>query len=455
MPQLLTTVLNGGVNPGVSGTGARFSYAMCSYSPENSVGGFAFYDQNFAQPINWGTPTTTNNYGASSVVNMSDSTNLNYNSFFNWLASTGTQPGSNTTPNYMNATNSQGEFGNACIDVYSDGTFGRAQRSSSNNANKHYLNAYAINSDHSNKRIVYLLKSGVIDAVDRLYGTFNTSLDGTAPFTVTSLDASMQGSASYNHARRELTILSYVTSGGSFNVITFQNVDFNLYPSPAVALTQPGVVRVNSTVSMASNWGVNNSESYYNLKPIVTANGDVYVTVMFTSSSYALYRFTRSGTSAITATYLTAISLTTSYGLDQGFQYGNRQITSRDGSTVATFCPYYYYGAGVSCFMIDKTNNNYATYSNTSSSAGYAVVPFGNNGWAIGFNGNGYSSNWSGNRVQVVFTRNTTGGGFSQTGTTLYYPSFPIPNTTNYPGLAMTTDYMLLTGGSSGPKLAA
>jgi len=454
MPQLLTTVLNGGVNPGVSGTGARFSYALCSYNPSNGNGGFAFYDQNFAQPINLSYPSNYNSYGPSNIVYLTSGTYQNYSSQFSWVSDTSNQASSTSTSNYMNATNSQGEFGNSCIDIYSDGTFGSARRATSSNYNKYYLNAYAINSDHSNKRIVYLLNGGKITAVDRLFGNYTAPLDGTSAYTVSSLNTTMQGSASYNYARKELTILSYASTGGNFNVITFQNVDFNLYPDPSVALTQSGVVRVNSTVALTSSWGVNNNESYYNLKPIVTANGTVYVTVMFTSSSFALYSFTRSGTSAITGTYVTALSITTSYGFDQGFYYGQRQITSRDGSTVCTFCPYYYYGSGVEAFMIDKNNNTYSTYSNTDSSAGYGVVPYGNNGWAFGFNGNGYAGNYPGDYVSAVYTKNSAGG-FTQTGTTLYYPSFPAPNTTNYPGLAMTTDYMLLTGGTSGPKLAA
>lgn len=453
MPQILSTILSGGLTPGVVGTGARFSYGLTSYNPTNSVGGVQFYDSNFLVPINNGQYYSVNSWNVSTGIYLNNSTNQNYQSFFNWVADTTSNAGSTGTANYLNSTNSNGEFGNACVDIFSDGTMGRAQRMSNNSYNKHYLNLYAINSDHSNRRIVYLLTNGTIFAVDRLYGSYNARLEGTSSYTVSSLNTSMTGSASYNYARKELTILSFSATNGSYNVITFQNVDFNLYPDPSVALTQPGVVRVNSTVSLATSWAVNGGESYYNLKPVVTANGLVYVVVFFSSSSLALYSFTRSGTTAITATYVTALSTTTSYGVDQGIQYGLRPITSRDGTSVAVFCPYYYYGSGVECFMIDKTNNTYTTYSANDTGYGYTVLPYGNSGWAFYYNGNNYASNYSGGYITAVYTRNQAGG-FTNTGSSIYMPTHPAPNTTNYPGMSMVVDYMMLSGNPYGAKLA-
>ena len=456
MPQLLSSILNGGVTPGVAGTGARFSYALCSYSTSNGNGGFFFLDNNFGLPVNTGNPGTYNSSGASSGVYMASQAMQNYTYLGSGWTDTATSPSSSATSSYWNGTNCNGEFGNAGLDVYSDGTYARSQRTTSVSYNKHYLNSYAINSDHSNKRIVYLLTGGTIFAVDRLFGTYNSPLQGTSAYTITSLNGTMQGSASYNYARKELTILSYNTSGGSFNVITFQNVDFNLYPDPSIALTQSGVVRVNSTVSLASSWAVNNSESYYNLKPVVTANGNVYVVVMFSSSSQVLYTFTRSGTSASTATFVASNSLTTSYGLDQGLYFGQRQITSRDSTTVAIFCPYYYYGAGISCFMIDKAGNSYAQYINADTNYGWMCLPYQNNGWAFYYCGNGYASNWSGSYIYSIWVKApTTGFTNIMASTPLYMPGYPYPNTTNYPALTMTTDYMLLSGSTNGPKIAS
>lgn len=455
MPQLLTTTLNGGIDPGMAGTGSRSSYAMLSYNTPNGEGGYALFDSNWSNPINYGNSNSYNNYGASDMVYSSGGSYMNYNAMYYNGSSTSNSPSSNGTSSYINGTNAAGEFGNAMIDVYSDGTWAPQIRSSSTWTNKWRLNIAAINSDHSNKRNVYLLQNGIIRCVDRLYGNYNYPMAGTQDYTVTSLNSSMYGSASYHAGRKELTILSFSSSNGAYDVITFQNVDFNTYPSPNQALTQAGVVRVNSTVSMSSNWGVNNSESYYNLKPIVTDNGKVYVSVMFTSNNFTLYEFTRSGTSAITATYITAQSLTTSYGLDQGFYYGQRQMTSRDGSTVCTFCVYYYYGSGCMSYMINKTTNSYTAYNYTDTSYGHIPMPFGNSGWTFVYAGNLYSSNYSGGYVQATYDKAANNGsGFTQIGGNRYFTKFTAPNTTNYPGFTQTTDYMLLTGNPAGPKLA-
>ena len=451
----LSSLFTGGVDSGVTGTGKRVYYGMLSRNTSSTWHGAALFDRNFVGSIfNNGYPAAYNSYSPSHIIDNSSSTHSNYNSIWNNVyGGTQTTPSSSTTPNWVNSTNASGEFGNAMVDLYSDGTLSNIMsRYSGTTYVKHYLNAAAINSDHSNRRIVYLLISGVVRAVDRLFGSYHVCMSGTADYSVSSLNGSMYGSASYNQARKELTILSYSSSGGAFNVITFQNVDFDKYPDPYVALNRAEVVRVNSTVSLSSNWAVNNAESYYNLKPVVTDNGKVYVSVFFTSNNFTLYEFTRSGTSAITATYVTQLGTTTSYGFDQGSPYyGQRTIISRDGTTVATFCPYYYYGSGIRCFMIDKTNNTYATYSNNSSSAGIQTLPHSDSGWKFAFCSNGYAGNWTGNYILATYGRSPTGG-FQQTGTTQYFPYHTGPNTTNYPGFTQVVDYVLLPNNNYGPK---
>ena len=448
----LSNLFSGGIDSGTGGTGRRVYYAMLSRNTTSTWHGGAFYDRDFGSIFNTGYPASYTSV-PSHIQYHDSSTHSNYEQFWNNVYS-GTQStaSSSGTNNWVNSTNASGEFGNAMIDVYSDGTMAAASARYNDTYVKHYLNAGAINSDHTNRRVVYILYSGVIRAVDRLYGSYNTPMSGTADFSVASLNGSMYGSASYHRVRKELTILSYSSSGGAYNVFTFQNVDFDLYPDPNVALNRPEVVRVNSTVSLSSNWAVNNAESYYNLKPVVTDNGKVYVSVFFTSNNFTLYEFTRSGTSAITATYVTQLGTTTSYGFDQGSPYyGQRTIISRDGTTVATFCPYYYYGSGIRCFMIDKTNNTYATYSNNSSSAGIQTLPHSDSGWKFAFCSNGYAGNWTGNYILATYGRSPTGG-FQQTGTTQYFPYHTGPNTTNYPGFTQVVDYVLLPNNNYGPK---
>ena len=358
---------------------------------------------------------------------------------------------STSSGSYLSGTPIMGQFGNSALDIFSDGTWNNSGRASGAWDNKQYLNQYAIDSTHSDRRTVYLLVGNVIRAVDLLWGQHNYPRVGTRDYTVSSLNTSMRGCASYHAARKELTILSYVSSGGSYNVITFQNVDFDTYPDPYVTLNRPEVVRVNSTVSLASNWGTNNNESYYNLKPTVTDNGKVYVTVMFTSSSLALYEFVRNGTTAVNATYVTALSITTSYGIESGGTYGQRRITSRDRTSVICFTPYYYYHCGCMAYMIDRTNNTYSTYSNTGSSVGHQPMPWKDNGWVFAHCGNGFASNYSGNLIAATYEKAPTGG-FTQVGSTRYLPYHPGPNTTNYPGFTQVTDYDLLLPNNFGVK---
>ena len=449
----LSNLFNGGKDSGMSGTGRRSFYATLSRNTSSTWHGAAFFDRNVVGGIfNLGSPGDYYTYSPSHIVYNESSTYQYYNAIWGPVYSgTETQPGTTATSNWVNATNAAGEFGNAMIDAYSDGTLSNIYSRYNGAAEvKHYLNFSAINSDHSNKRIVYILRDSVIRAVDRLYGSYHVPMYNTADFTVPSLNSNMTGSASYHSGRKELTIISYVTSGGSFNCFTYSNVDFDKYPDPYVALNRAEVTRVDATLSLASNWG-NNSDSYYNLKPVTTDNGNVYVSVFNEGTSLILYQFTRSGTAAITGTYITQLSTTTSYGRDQGDNYGQKQITSRDGTSVATFCPYYYYSTGIKCYMIDKTNNTYNVYAQNGSSYGVACMPYGDAGWLFWYNGNNYASNYTGGYAIAHYTKKSTGGFSSQNGC-YYAPYHPGPNTTNYPGMTQVTDYMLLPSHVLGAK---
>lgn len=442
----------GGKDPGVQNSGRRAAYAMISCNTTSTWHGYALYDDNFQMPFNYGYPNTYNSYGPSHVVYLDSSTFLyGTNIFFDAnYTSSSTYASSNGTATYVNATPCFGEFGTAAIDIFSDGSFGRPSRMSGDYQNKHYLNAYAINSDHSDRRNVYILNGTTLRCVDRLFGGYNSDKPGTTAYTLTGVNANMQGSASYNKARKELTVLSNVTSGGSFSVLTYANVDFDTYPSPTAALTAAGVTVTTAALTIP-NWNTNDSESYYNLKPVVTADGSLFISVMFQSSDFALYKVTRNGTTAITATRQATNALTTSYGRPSGIGYGQRQITSKDGTSVAVFCPYYYYGSGIMCYMIDKTNNTYVTYNNTNTGYGFACLPYKDSGWTFWYCGNVYASNWSGGSFYSTYLRGASTL-LTQIATSGYLTHFTGPNTTNYPGLTQVTDYVLLQNTAYGVK---
>ena len=71
------------------------------------------------------------------------------------------------------------------------------------------------------------------------------------------------------------------------------------------------------------------------------------------------------------------MSWTTSYGLDQGNRYGSRFVQTSDGRYIATFCPAYYYGAGLMCTMI-RVSDGKALHTQWNSSGDTVVpIPFG------------------------------------------------------------------------------
>ena len=445
MTTLLSNIFNGGKDAGITGTGRRAAYALASHNTSSAAASYVLLDEDFRIVLATGSPAASPNYyGAAPIVDLATSTYSNYSSIFYNAGSTSSQATSTDTQTYLNGTNACGAVGNAMFDIYSNGTITSAVRNTGDWQSKHQLNKSSFNSDHSNKRLLYTLYNGSIRAVDKLFGSYSNPYPGTSAYGVTSLNTNMYGSASYHLNRKELVILSYITSGGSFNVFHFANVDFDTYPDPNIALNRPEVVRTNSTVSLASSWNVNNNESYYSPKPVITDNGTIYVSVFFTGNSLTLYSFTRNGSNAVTATYVAGLGTTTSYGADQHpTNLGQRYITSRDGTSVALFCPYYYYGTGVECYMIDKTNNTYGTYNSNQSGGGVQPLPFKDNGWAFYYAGNLYASNFTGGYISATYER-PAAGGYTASGSTQFLSFVTSPNTTNYPGLTQVTDYDLL-----------
>lgn len=428
----------------------RACYAMLSHNTSSVWYGAVFYDK-FFQPVS----RTTYDYSQTTGIAgnnffISDST-LQYTSqVFNSVTGTQSNPTTAATSNYMNATNSAGEFGNAMIDAYSNSTLSQVRSRSGTWTTKHQNNAAAVNSDHADRSIVYVLHSGLFRAISRMDGDFAYNRRGTSHYSISGLSVNMWGSASYNNVRKELVILSYVSSSGVYKLIRFKNIDFDKFPSPHLAFTRANVVRQEvASFTLGSSWITNNNESYYNLKPVLVDNGDIYTTVMFTSSLFGLYKtvVAADGASITSSAYITGYGLTTSYGQEQSIYYGQRHVSSRDGRAVMTFCCYYYYGCGLYSFIIDRTNSTYfsPTFLNTGdTSFGHIPVPYGDDGFAVFYCGNGYAGNNGGNYITGTCNRNGSGQ-FEQSGTTVYMPYHTGPNTTNYPGFTQVTDYSMLT----------
>lgn len=431
----------------------RALYAVMSWNTSTAGGGLVFYDKYFQQ-------VRASNGVYSFGATAGNEGNFQYNhdgdaqmrtGLFSGMGGvTQTSPSSSTTSNWMNATSAGGEFGNAWIDAYSNSTATPSNgRSSSGGSAKLMLNQRFVDSDHTDKSIVYITSGGIVRAVSRIDGDFSYNYPGTTSHSVSGIASQHIGNGSYNNVRKEFVFTSYVGTAGTVTVSIFKGIDFDLYPSPAAAFTSPDVVRIDRITALTSWQGVNNNEALYKTLPVLVDNGDIYITTMHTSASFAIYKLTRAANDTFSsANYITSKSLTTSYGIDNDSMYGQRRIQTRDGGAVMAYCQYYYYGSGCVSWIIDKRKSVYLNASwhdSSNSSFGMFPVPYGDSGFSCYYAGNVYASNYTGAYMQGITDRLGVSGDLAQVATTIYLPYFPTPNTTNYPGFTQVVDFNMLT----------
>jgi hypothetical protein len=431
----------------VTAEGARAAYALVSKNDNTSHASVNWLDENLGPVGVWSSYSSGPGYD--SVMNFYNSVFSTHQNIMEYWSSTASSSSNISTYNYANATNSNGEFCNSMIDVWDYRTITSPHRNGTDWQEKHRLNNYAISSSHTDNSIVYILNNGKLRGVDRCVGVVLASKENTLPLNLTTIastitnaeniNAAMCGSADYNNVRKELVYLSYVSSG-VFNITTLSGFDLDAYPSPKAAALANGVTATTATLTIP-NWDVNNNESQYGLHPIVANNGNVYISVMFSCSNHRLYSVTRNGSTAITATLLQSLSLTTSYGREQGIHYGRRQITSQDNSAVFSFCPYYYYGSGCVGFMISR-NKYYQSVSITDSTYGYSIMPYKKNGFVIYYCGNFYASSPTGGYFHSTWIQEDNTWIYQ--GSSIYPCVQVYPNTTNYPVICAVTNYKLM-----------
>ncbi len=434
----------------LAGSIARACYALVSANVSTTfAGGLVYYDKYFNPVIADRSQEATVGLGAASgniqqLLSTGDA--QQWQSVISPMADTSTVIGTGATQFCAAQCINSGEFGNAVTDVFSNSTASSVLTRYTASNVKQLLNAAFVNSDHSNKAIVYTLAAGVFSTSSRVDGLLNFPYIGTQPYTIPGISGSMVGSASYNAVTNTLVALCQQGSGGQFNLITYQGLNLNAFPSPAVAFAQPGVISTTRAISLASDWNPNDNESYYQIKPILCDNGTVFVSVMFTSQGFCLYQIT-DGTTIPVVVPVIYKALTTSYGASQGTAYGQRQLQSRDGGAVISYCVYYYFGSGVETLVVDKRNSTYAVSTqldSASSGPGFNILPYGDSGFAMYICGNAYATNYTGGYVCATLERNGPGGTLTQRNGTFYLPYFPQPNITNYPAMTQVTDYALL-----------
>ena len=433
---------------GYDSTGRVACYALHSFNTTSSVNSVTFYDEDFCS-ISGRRIGAGNTYANVDNATWGQSTYGGGNmQGQDYLSSTTNNTANSATTTYIQGTNAAGEIGNSLMDTFSDGSFfGTRLRQGGSWNYKYYINKNVIGSQHLDKSYVYMIYGGMLRAVSRCIGSFSYGKEGTQEWSTPSGVAG----GFWNRKRRELTLMAYTSGNTLFTVYTYSGVDFDRFPSPAEAMNRPEVSMTQSTVTITASNGGNSSVSDFELA--VADSGTCWYVNFIESSSLRVSSWKRSGTATVTAAYLSALSTSTAYGIDQGIHYRTVSVMSRDGSAIAVGCPYYYYGSGIECFMIDLVGDGYTQYQNGGTSNGIQLLPYKDSGFAFYFAGNAYSSNCTGGYIDATFNRikpaaktlPTDGCKLQQTSGQICLPYFPQPNTTNYPGMTQVVDYAMLT----------
>jgi hypothetical protein len=140
-----------------------------------------------------------------------------------------------------------------------------------------------------------------------------------------------------------------------------------------------------------TNWGFDNLN--YNVNLMLGDNDFVFVNARYAETNMASVvdcRSTTNVTSPVNMPYTRRQdSNTTSYSAEQGMMYRARMQMSWDGEWAMMISPYYYYGCGLSAYIVSVKNPRKMAYVNiTRTDGGGAVVPSGTSGfkWLTGEN---------------------------------------------------------------------
>jgi hypothetical protein len=206
------------------------------------------------------------------------------------------------------------------------------------------------------------------------------------------------GMSSYNQRQRKLIVIEGDASNNyrmhiwrntnanrDLNAEQFDVGTLHLFLSEAKtagtpASTTTGVYYYYNDFQWQANNSQNYTESRYRMR--VTAGDNEYVGMTrFVPSNithYATYLPNIAGTSGGTLVNYSGPVNTTSYGWDQGVQYGIRSNITWDNYWLASYSPYYYYGAGM-CTVFNDTrdprNYYFARYTDTNN--GCQLMPLG------------------------------------------------------------------------------
>lgn len=124
-----------------------------------------------------------------------------------------------------------------------------------------------------------------------------------------------------------------------------------------------------------------NTEDNQRCIPVMCDDGSVVMFQMIPGGNPNAW-VTRWNSSGTNAGSLKTWTGTTSYGLDQGAQYGARHVVSSDGKYVIAYAPYYYYGSGSHSVLIRVSDGKILWDENNDTSYTFTYTPIGKSDFA-------------------------------------------------------------------------
>jgi len=122
-----------------------------------------------------------------------------------------------------------------------------------------------------------------------------------------------------------------------------------------------------------------NAEDNQRVIPVMCDDGKIVSFQMIPSYGAWVHRWNANGTAAGSVRNM---SWTTSYGIDQGPQFGARWCVSSDGRYVLAYCASYYYNCGYHAALIRVSDGKVLWDQSLDSQYGFCFHPIGKSGFA-------------------------------------------------------------------------
>lgn len=304
-----------------------------------------------------------------------------------------------------NYTGRCGEFGHDHWNLDAKGALLLPRRSPSYGVEtKTELNDAFVNGDLSDRSLTLLLWNGALYLARRTEAEAIIVSNGTrgfiSKFTVPSLPNGFYGTASYNRTRNELVILggSSATSSRGMWLRLYRNL-----PTLDATSDLNAILSAITPTQLSISWSgwtpAADAEAVGGATPVLTDNGDVFVGFFNAGSALYVVRFQRTGDTTFgTPSNHVSYGVTTSHGRNNARGSGMQVMQTRDGSTVAFYSQYYYYGAGLGVITVNKRSNSARVmYSDSDTSYGRSLLHWGETGFAVAFNSSSsYSAHGNG-----------------------------------------------------------